>query len=606
MNEYDRDKINLEINKYVSKANNSVEKGNLFCKWILTYLFEQSEDEIDEMCAIDGKNDNSIDAFFEEDKTLKVIQAKYNTSHDWSQITKFITDIKRLLKNPSNYIGTNPLVYQISEKIRNYTKEDKYIEIYYITSQIFSKEERDKLATELKCFEKEFEDNFDKITLQVFDLEGIKDFIDISLDIIPQKYRNKSTKLILKKHFISNITCVAEVQLKDFANFVNINRDYLFYSNIRNYLKSTPVNKGMIETFKNRNTDFWYFNNGITIVCDDFEVRNNSILFINTPQVVNGCQTANTILKEYIDLKDIVKQKALQGTILIKVIKDKNRTKKNEITQYTNRQNSVSGKDFFALDNFQKKMMKEFEKIGYFYEIQNKASLAKTKTEMKKFKGLPSLKYLFDKNFSNILPVKVVVQTFAAGMHFMPGTASSRSGELMVYGKKWSKIFNDNTHENPLYWLYPFAIMNYAKCYLNYTNKSTTPYKRYSLMFYIACYFRTIAYILKEAEIIDNLANINPLEIEIKNYTLIFENSTINKEILDFVDEVIKRFMKDKSITKMIIAKYGILDISNFMKSEVESNENIRHTLDEFITEELAENILLTNDIKKAFNLNVG
>lgn len=601
MGEYEKEKIQLEIDKFVCKANNSTEKGNLFCKWILTYLFEQSEDEIDEMCAIDGKNDNSIDAYFEEGKTLKIIQTKYNSSHDWAQITKFLSDIKRILRNPDDFVGQNPLLYDVSEKIRNYKEDDKYIELYYITSQVFSKEERTKLDVELKKFEEEFENDFEKVTLQVIDLDGIKEFIDISLDIIPQKYKNKSTRLILKNHFISNITCVAEVELKHFANFVKANKDYLFYSNIRNYLKSTPVNKGIIETFKNKPTDFWYFNNGITVVCDDFEIKGNGILDIVTPQIVNGCQTANTILKEYIELKDKEKQNNLQGTILIKVIKDKNRNKKDEITQYTNRQNSVSGKDFFALDKFQKKMVKEFEKLGYFYEIQNKSSIAKTKTEMLKFKGVPSLRYLFDKKFNNILPVKVVVQTYAAGMHFMPGTASSRSGELMVYGKKWSKIFNDDTHENPLYWLYPFAIMNYAKCYLDYTNKSIIPYKRYSLMFYVACYFRTLVYIFKSADIIDNLANVNPLQVDIKSYTLVFENSITNKEILEFVDEVIKRFMKDKSITQMINSKYGTLDISNFMKSEVETNEYVRRTLDEFITEELAENPQLIVDVKKTF-----
>lgn len=109
------------------------------------------------------------------------------------------------------------------------------------------------------------------------------------------------------------------------------------------------------------------------------------LLNLTTPQIVNGCQTANTILKEFIGLKDNEKQNNLQGTILIKVIKDKNEKKKDQITQYTNRQNAVSGKDFFALDKFQRNLVLEFEKLGYFYEIQNKSSFAKSPKDMVKY-----------------------------------------------------------------------------------------------------------------------------------------------------------------------------------------------------------------------------
>lgn len=180
----------------------------------------------------------------------------------------------------------------------------------------------------------------------------------MALDIIPKKFRDKKATLLIQKYFVSNITCVAEVQLKHFAKFTKENNEYLFYSNIRNYLKNTPVNKGIIETFRSKPTDFWYFNNGITIVCDDFECKNDGFLQIIMPQIVNGCQTVNTILKEFKAMKS--EQKNLQGSILVKVIKDKHRNKKDQITQYTNRQNTVSGKDFFAMDTFQKKMKIEF------------------------------------------------------------------------------------------------------------------------------------------------------------------------------------------------------------------------------------------------------
>jgi len=591
-------RIEDKIEKYVNNSDNTKEKGTLFCKWILKYLFEQSDSEIGDMCEIDGKSDNSIDAFFEEDKIFRIIQTKYNTSHNWAGVAKFIADMKRIIEFSNKYVGDNNLVPEVCNKIEQYLEEDKHIEIYYITNSNFTKEEREKIEFELDKFGREFDCKFNKVTLHILDIEGIKDFIDMSLDIIPKKYRNATSKLILKNYFISNITYVAEVELRDFAEFVMKNKEYLFYSNIRNYLKSTPVNKGIVKTFKEKPKDFWYFNNGITIVCDDFKPESEKVLEIFMPQIVNGCQTANTILNEYRKISTNQK-KQKQGTILVKIIKDKN--KKDEITQYTNRQNSVSGKDFFALDIFQKKMVKEFENLGYFYEIQNKSSIARKVSEMEKYKGMNEFRYLFSHKFNNILQVKLVVQAFASAMYFMPGTATSRSGELMVYGEKWSKIFNDKTPEKPLNWLYPFAVMTYAKNNLEYNNKSSVLYKKYSLMFYVACYFRCLVHIFKEIELIGRSENINPLEIEIENYTKIFKNSDVNKEILNFVDGVIKRFMRDKSITEAIKKKYDNLDIANFMKSEVETNETIRTTLDEFIIEELHDNRELLSTIKKIY-----
>lgn len=591
--------IAKEIENFVNFGKNNVEKGTLFCKWILKYMFEQSDDEIEDMCAIDGKDDNSIDASFEEGNTLKLIQAVYGTTHKWSEVSKFILDVKRLLDNPLNAVGNNKYLYEVSYKLDEYQKTDKYIDVYYITNNSLTSAEKEKILYEIEHFKTISNDYSDKINLYILGIEEIKDYIDMEMDIIPKKYRNTKTKLLLKNNFISNITCVAEVELKDFARFVRSNKEYLFYSNIRNYLRSTTVNNGIRDTFRDKPTDFWFYNNGITIVCDDFELQNGCFLSITTPQIVNGCQTANTILNEYINLKDPEKQKNLQGTILVKIIKDKNKRKKDAITQYTNSQNSVSGKDFFALDIFQRKMVIEFEKIGYFYEIQNKSSLAKKKFEITKLKGINSLKYLFPKKFNNVIPVKICVQTFAAGMYFMPGTASSRSGELMVNGKKWGKIFNDNTPEEPRLWLYPFAIMNYAKEYLEYNHKSQTAYKRSSLMFFVACYYRTLVHILKEINIIPKADNVNPLSIKTEHYTKVMEDIELNKEILEFVDEIIKRFMKEKYIKEMITEKYGKYDISNFMKSEIETNEKIRQTIDEFVLEDLNDYSEIKSRVKK-------
>mgnify|MGYP000942764110 FL=1 len=300
-------------------------------------------------------------------------------------------------------------------------------------------------------------------------------------------------------------------------------------------------------------------------------------------------------------LPDKEKQANLQGTILVKIIKDKNKKKKDQITQYTNRQNSVSGKDFFALDAFQRQLVKSFEDIGYFYEIQNKSSLTKTKKDLLSYKGIDTYKYLFGKKFDNVLSVKTVVQTYAAGMYFMPGTAASRSGQLMVYGKKWSTIFNDSTPEDPLYWLYPFAIMYYAKYQLDYNNKSESHYKRIGLMFFISCYFRTICHLLNKSSLL-TLDNLFPLNIPIDYYKAIFDHPDFNVKLLTFVDSVVKLFLRDGLIKEIILKKYGHYDLVNFMKTEVETNERARNLLDDIINDELSDDPSLVQGLVDMFS----
>lgn len=208
---------------------------------------------------------------------------------------------------------------------------------------------------------------------------------------------------------------------------------------------------------------------------------------------------------------------------------------------------------------------------------------------MVKFKGIDTYKYLLGKKFSNILPVKVVVQAFAEGMHFLPGTAASRSGELIVYGKKWSMIFGDSSPEDPYFWLYPFTIMFYAKSNLGYNIKSEIPYKRNILMFFVSCYFRVLCHIFSKIDLLSLSEGIVPLKVTKEAYKVIFDDHATNINLLELTDSVVKFFMKDGLIKDSIKKKYGREDLTNFMKSEIETNEIVRTRLDEIISDFINE-----------------
>ena len=79
----------------------------------------------------------------------------------------------------------------------------------------------------------------------------------------------------------------------------------LFARNIRGYLGTgTEVNRQMKGTIENEPEFFWYYNNGITIVCDNArqikDGQTNKLRVINS-QIINGQQTTRT-LSQYLKM----------------------------------------------------------------------------------------------------------------------------------------------------------------------------------------------------------------------------------------------------------------------------------------------------------------
>lgn len=98
-----------------------------------------------------------------------------------------------------------------------------------------------------------------------------------------------------------------------------------------------------------------------------------------------------------------------------------------------------------------------------------------------------------------------------------------------------------------------------------------------------------------------NLDNLLPLQVPIEYYRTIFENQNLNIKLLDFVDGVVKQFIRDGLTREIIMKKYGHDDLTNFMKTEIETNEKVRNLLDSIINAELADNQNLITDFTNAF-----
>jgi hypothetical protein len=139
----------------------------------------------------------------------------------------------------------------------------------------------------------------------------------------------------------------------------------LYEKNVRKFLGiGKKVNKGIEDTIINKPERFGLYNNGITIVVEDFKQITDAKYELTEPSVVNGCQTTNTIWRvlfkkletggtgKNLDIEGW-KKKLETGFVVIKVVKVGSHGGEllTEITRYTNSQNVVREKDFLTLES---------------------------------------------------------------------------------------------------------------------------------------------------------------------------------------------------------------------------------------------------------------
>jgi hypothetical protein len=115
---------------------------------------------------------------------------------------------------------------------------------------------------------------------------------------------------------------------------------------------------------------FWLYNNGITILCDDFSFEIDgdvSRLEITNPQVVNGCQTINAF-------RALIESYGDAPAVLARVISPPNTTEgrdqANRIAFATNSQNPILDRDLRSNDVVQRRLQRAFDQLDppWFYE----------------------------------------------------------------------------------------------------------------------------------------------------------------------------------------------------------------------------------------------
>lgn len=268
------------------------------------------------------------------------------------------------------------------------------------------------------------------LTRKIFSNEHVTYSNYSSSELLKLYQTHKTNRLVLefKEQPLSTsykefgIGYVGMVKLADYKNFLTSEseeiRDDLFESNIRHFQGEVDVNKKIKSTIENiQEKDFWWLNNGITIIAEAPNQVGKK-LSVENVQIVNGLQTSYSIYNSHNgDNSD-------DRSVLVKVIINSNKETIDNIIASTNSQNPVSATLLRATESTQRNLEIFFYNKGYFYDRRK---------NYYKNQGKPS---------SKIFSIQYTAQAIRAIIFNDPHSARAKPTSLLKEDKTYNQIFD--------------------------------------------------------------------------------------------------------------------------------------------------------------------
>lgn len=363
-----------DLNASSENYNNQIETRCL-AAFGIKMACECSDKEAGES-VIDGGDDNGIDAIYysSSQKTIVVTQSKWissgNSEPDSGDVLKFCVGIEDYINN--KYERFNKRFMQNIETLNNAIC-DPSSRIHIILIHTGRK-------TLAEPAHRRIIDLIDKIN------NGIP---------TPTAYFDNYHQELVHSFLSRNTSASSdiEVQLSSWGTIDNPYLAYygivsgdivaswwrkygqaLFAKNLRGMLGVSDVNIAMEKTIDTKYQDFWYFNNGITLICKSIErslskslERGNACFHVKDAYVVNGAQTVSVLGAAYERTPDNVSG----AKVFVRIISLEGTPDDygSLITRSNNFQNRISPIDFVALDPVQHRIQHELNIEGVTYKI---------------------------------------------------------------------------------------------------------------------------------------------------------------------------------------------------------------------------------------------
>lgn len=224
---------------------------------------------------------------------------------------------------------------------------------------------------------------------------------------------------------------VALVRLTDYFSFIADSgaqgalRKSLFEANVRDYQGgSINVNKKIQDTLcNNKHDDFWWLNNGITILAQHVEFGGTKLI-VESPEIVNGLQTTMEVYAFFRNHPEALQDE--KRALLVRIIVPETEETRDNIIYATNNQTPVNSASLRVTDPIHRKIEAYCKPKGLYYD--------RRKNQYKN-EGCPA---------SEIVSVLFLGQCMVSILLQLPDYARARPSTILADDEKYKKLYNDN------------------------------------------------------------------------------------------------------------------------------------------------------------------
>jgi hypothetical protein len=346
---------------------NAKQRGMAFEDWCFNLFCDRypASDNSAQECIIRG-DDAGIDIFFESKETeeIYIVQCKHPKIAASDPIPE--EDVKSFFSNyvllrDNHYLQQrqtkNPKLEELAVEFDHWTKQSFVINFIFISSG----QATPKTAALVEKFNRDHQNS--SVRFEVWDLTALRDQF-VAVKSIEEQYPEDITISLADASYmfpegeLENITFVVPgTVLQQVARQY---KDSLFNWNIRRFLgKKGEVNAGLRETLEKEPQHFYYYNNGISALCESFDFDERAKrLRIKKLQIVNGAQTLGALR--------LATSEAIENAlVLVKLTAIKHASREIGIAasliKTNNTQNTLRVPDFRSNDKIQQWLENKFK-----------------------------------------------------------------------------------------------------------------------------------------------------------------------------------------------------------------------------------------------------
>ena len=356
-------------------------KSAAFVLLCMSTCLEMTLEESAELLT-EGGNDAGVDGLHigeveDGDFLVTIFQGKYKikdlsgkANFPENDVQKAVGTV-RVLFDPNRNVALNKKIAPKIEEIRSLIRD-----AYIPNVRVILCNNGDKWTSQADNWVADAEEDYgDKVKFIHFNHDSI-------VSILQRSKQVDTTLTLSGQAIIEDMNymrvLVGRVSAQEIQRLFDEHGDGLLERNIRRYLglHTNRVNTAIHETLcdPNKSDKFYFYNNGITAVCDRFDYnafqQSDYKVQLKNMQVINGGQTCKTIQETLNgNLPNIVGQSAY---LLIRVyqLADTHKEVVQDITYATNSQNPVDLRDLKSNDGIQKNLELGLEDLGYTYRRQ--------------------------------------------------------------------------------------------------------------------------------------------------------------------------------------------------------------------------------------------